>query len=172
MTQKCMKASPTMQFSNDPSDGMIMQNEWRRDRMQQAVDEIESYAHGSWDCNSQTFAFTSYVLTLLLKRHEAEKSCFIKTCFAWCLEHQAISTEADGEEVVTNRIVGREGNGNIQHRVEQETLRKCRHRRQNPDDDDRCDVVVSDYLEEEWEQEEFDTRFCERMAKRFSFEQD
>ena len=37
-----------MQFSNDPGEEMILQMEWRRDRMHQAVDEVESYAEGRW----------------------------------------------------------------------------------------------------------------------------
>jgi hypothetical protein len=42
------KTSPNMRFSNDPSEEMILQNEWRRERMHQAVDEVESYVHGRW----------------------------------------------------------------------------------------------------------------------------
>jgi hypothetical protein len=41
-------AALTMRFSNDPSEEMILQNEWRRDRMHQAVDEVESQALGTW----------------------------------------------------------------------------------------------------------------------------
>lgn len=72
-----------------------------------------------------------------------EKSCFVRNCFAWCLEHQAISTEDDGEEVISTRIVDKDEAGNIQERVEQEIQRKCRHRRETPEDIGGCDVVVS-----------------------------
>jgi hypothetical protein len=79
-------------------------------------------------------------------------------------------------------ITDRDRDGNIQIRVEHETNRRCRERRVNPEAGDHCDVVVSgllqyfylywrntddstDYMEEEWEQEEHDVRFREQMAR-------
>jgi hypothetical protein len=41
-----------MRFSNDPSEEMILLNEWRRDRMHQAVDEVENYFHERWQVTS------------------------------------------------------------------------------------------------------------------------
>lgn len=41
-----------MRFSNDPSEEMILQEEWRRDRMHQAVDEVEEYGQGKWCVDS------------------------------------------------------------------------------------------------------------------------
>jgi hypothetical protein len=35
-----------MRFSNNPSEEMILQDEWRRERMHQAVNEMESHVQG------------------------------------------------------------------------------------------------------------------------------
>ena len=78
--------------------------------------------------------------------HEADKKCFIRNCFAWCLEHQAISTESDGEEIITTRITDRDRSGNIRQRVEQETRSKCHKRKDEPEKGDYCDIVVSGSL--------------------------
>lgn len=75
--------------------------------------------------------------------HDTNKECLIRNCFAWCLEHQDISTEADGEEVVSTHITDRDEDGNIRKRVEDETQRSCRKRRQEQKKGDYCDVVVS-----------------------------
>ena len=39
---------PLMRFSNDPSEEMILQDEWRRERMHQAVNDVESDVQGEW----------------------------------------------------------------------------------------------------------------------------
>lgn len=37
-----------MRFSNDSSEEMILQEERRRDSMNQVVDEVENYFHEKW----------------------------------------------------------------------------------------------------------------------------
>ena len=75
--------------------------------------------------------------------HEANKTCLIRNCFAWCLEHHAIPVEADGEEFIRTHIAEGARNGKIQERVEHKRRRRCGIRKQNPDKGDRCDIVVS-----------------------------
>ena len=78
--------------------------------------------------------------------HEVNKMCLIRNCFAWCLKHQAISTEADGEEVIETHVTDRDRDGNIRDRVEHEKQRRCSKRKQKPEEGDYCDIVVSGWL--------------------------
>lgn len=95
-----------------------------------------------------------------------------------------MSTEEDGEEMLSMHITDRDENGNSQQRVEYATKRRCRNRRQDPaENSDHCDIVEcgqysfhdlvrikiltmrADYMQDEWEEEEYDTWFNEQMAK-------
>lgn len=135
-----------MRFSNDPSEEMILQNEWRRDRMHQAVDEVEACAHGRW-CDGVrpciAIPHNANRSPYSPNGHDIDKKCLIGNCFAWCLEHQQISTEADGEETVETHITDRDQEGNVRQRVIPEIQRRCRKRRLEPVQGDYCDVVES-----------------------------
>ena len=82
--------------------------------MHEAVDEVVSYFHGRWQVADHSILHMP-MADIFDKPQTAptpgSKTCLIQNCFAWCLEHHDISVEADGEEAVTTRFVGKDKHG-------------------------------------------------------------
>ncbi|KAL9039222.1 MAG: hypothetical protein Q9180_002659, partial [Flavoplaca navasiana] len=109
-------------------DQMIEDEQERRERMHQAVDDIEAvenvpkcpYEH----CDERM-----------------QKKCFIGGHFDWCLYHRAISVEEDGTYELHQRFTSRTSQGLEKTSSEMIEKRECSH----PDvtEDKDCDVVES-----------------------------